>query len=89
MNRSASEDLVKVIELDGEECLFYKSFPINVALLRGTTADEEGNVTMEYDKARLSQPGWVVYHNVSSVGFALCEADARGSSTVFSRILSV
>jgi propionate CoA-transferase len=47
MNRSASEDLVKVIELDGEECLFYKSFPINVALLRGTTADEEGNVTME------------------------------------------
>jgi propionate CoA-transferase len=89
MNRSASEDLVKVIKLDGEECLFYKSFPINVALLRGTTADEEGNVTMEYDKARLSQPGWVVYYNVSSVGFTLCEADARGSSTVFSRILSV
>ena len=36
-----------MLELDGEEYLFYKSFPINVALLRGTTADEEGNVTME------------------------------------------
>jgi propionate CoA-transferase len=53
MNKSASEDLVKVIELDGEDYLFYKSFPINVALLRGTTADEEGNVTMEKEALTL------------------------------------
>jgi hypothetical protein len=33
---------------------------------------------------RLSQPGWAVYHNVSSLGFALCEVEARGLSTVFS-----
>jgi hypothetical protein len=36
--------------------------------------------------ARMSQSGWAVYHDVSSLGF---EAEARGSSTVFSRILTV
>ena len=53
MNGVTTEDLVEVIELDGEEYLFYKSFPINVALLRGTTADEEGNVTMEKEALTL------------------------------------
>lgn len=42
-----TEDLVKVIELEGEEWLLYKSFPVNVAVIRATTADENGNLTME------------------------------------------
>jgi propionate CoA-transferase len=53
MNGVTTEDLIEVIELDGEEYLFYKSFPVNVALLRGTTADEEGNVTMEKEALTL------------------------------------
>src|SRR5690348_761084 len=40
-------DFVEVIELGGEEWLFFKPVPVNVAFLRGTTADEDGNVTME------------------------------------------
>jgi len=40
-------DFVEVIELAGEEWLFFKPVPVNVAFLRGTTADEDGNVTME------------------------------------------
>ena len=39
--------------LDGEEFLFYPSRPIDVAFLRGTTADAAGNVTMEREAATL------------------------------------
>lgn len=41
------EDIVKVIEVEGEEWLFFKNFPIDVALIRGTVADERGNMTMD------------------------------------------
>ena len=47
LNSRTKEDIVKVIELEGEKYLFYKAVPIDVALIRGTTADPEGNITME------------------------------------------
>jgi propionate CoA-transferase len=53
MNAESTEEVVRVIELEGEEFLFYPSRPINVAFLRGTTADEHGNVTMEREAASL------------------------------------
>lgn len=37
------------MEIDGEEFLFYPSHQIDVALLRGTSADLAGNVTMEHE----------------------------------------
>ncbi|AXR83024.1 acyl CoA:acetate/3-ketoacid CoA transferase [Natrarchaeobaculum sulfurireducens] len=46
-NDVTDEDIVELVTLDGEEYLFYHSVPIDVAILRGTTADENGNVTME------------------------------------------
>jgi propionate CoA-transferase len=43
----STEDLVKLVEIDGEEFLLYRSFPIDVAVIRGTVADERGNISME------------------------------------------
>jgi propionate CoA-transferase len=53
MNAGSTEEVVRVIELNGEEFLFYPCRPIDVAFLRGTTADERGNVTMEREAATL------------------------------------
>ncbi len=47
LNLLTTENIVQVIELEGKDYLFYKTFPINIALLKGTYADENGNVTME------------------------------------------
>ncbi|MEM7443285.1 MAG: CoA-transferase [Pseudomonadota bacterium] len=43
----ASDDLVKVMEIDGEEFLFYPTWPIDVAILRAASADEQGNLSWE------------------------------------------
>ena len=47
MNAAASEDLVELVTLGGEEQLFYKRIPIDICFLRGSYADEKGNVTLE------------------------------------------
>lgn len=47
LNAKATDDLVHVVELAGEEYLFYPSFGIQVALIRATTADAEGNLSLE------------------------------------------
>jgi propionate CoA-transferase len=53
MNAVSRDEVVRLVELDGEEFLFYPRRPIDVAFLRGTTADEHGNVTMEREAATL------------------------------------
>lgn len=47
VNDATTEDLVERVEFGGVEYLFYKAVPIDIAFLRGTTADELGNITME------------------------------------------
>ncbi|TAN27750.1 MAG: 3-oxoacid CoA-transferase [Castellaniella sp.] len=44
-----TEELVELTTFRGEEYLFYKPYKVDVCFLRGTTADEDGNVTMEQE----------------------------------------
>jgi propionate CoA-transferase len=53
INARTKPDLVKVMLIDGEEYLFYKAFPIHVAIVRGTTADADGNISMEKEALTL------------------------------------
>lgn len=53
VNEVTKEDMVELIEFDGKEYLSYKTMPINVAMLRGTTADTNGNITMEKEALTL------------------------------------
>jgi propionate CoA-transferase len=53
INAVTTEDLVEVISFDNKEYLAYKTLPVQVALLRGTTADMDGNITMEKEALTL------------------------------------
>ena len=47
MNPRTREPLAQVVTLGGEESLFYPREPIDVAIVKGTTADEHGNMSLE------------------------------------------
>lgn len=53
INDRTTEELVRLMEIDGQEVLFYKAFPIDVGIIRATTADPDGNLTMEREALTL------------------------------------
>lgn len=55
MNEKAREsgvEIVRLMPIDGKEYLFYPSIHIDVALIRGTYADEDGNISTEQEAVR-------------------------------------
>lgn len=61
LNDISKEQLNEVVTIDGKEWLFFKAIPPNVTLIRGTTADENGNITFERE---------VAYYNCISTAMA-------------------
>lgn len=53
INSATTEDLVKVVEFEGEEWLWYPTPKFDIAILRGTAADEDGNITIEHEPVSL------------------------------------
>lgn len=53
MNKAAKEKLIEVVTIDGRELLRYKSFPVNVAVIRGSFADAHGNVSLDQEPANV------------------------------------
>ena len=73
MNECAQDELVKVIEFNGEEYLFYPAFKPDVALLRGTVADEDGNISF-------------VNESVINEGFAVANAVKNSGGIVIVQV---
>jgi len=46
LNSKTSEDVIDIHNIDGVKYLFYKSQPVGAALIRGSIADQFGNVSM-------------------------------------------
>ena len=53
INSRTLEDIVSRLSIDGKDYLFYKAFPIHVGIIRATTADPDGNLSMEREALTL------------------------------------
>ncbi len=74
LNSATSEELIKLVVLEEKEWLFFRAFPINVVFLRGTTADTEGNVTMERESLILEDLSLAMAAK-NSGGYVICQVE--------------
>lgn len=68
------EDLVEVVQVDGQEMLCYKPFKPQVGLIRGTTSDPEGNITVE-DEALCMENLEAAMAVANSEGFVIAQVE--------------
>ncbi len=79
VNAAATEDIVELVTIGGAEALFFKAFPIHIAFIRGTTADPDGNVTMEKESLLLESLALALAAK-NSGGVVLCQVERVAQS---------
>jgi propionate CoA-transferase len=81
LNARSTEDLVELVTMGGQECLFYKTFPINIGIIRATTGDPDGNLTMEKEALTLEALAIAMAaHNSGGIVIAQVERVAESGS---------
>lgn len=84
MNRRAKcsgREMVRLMPVDGKDYLFYPTIKMDVAILRGTYADEDGNISTEEESVRSEtlELANAVHNNGGIVIFQVKEVVKRGT----------
>ncbi|TWI12010.1 acyl CoA:acetate/3-ketoacid CoA transferase [Aerolutibacter ruishenii] len=81
LNARTTGERVKLLHIDGEDLLYYPTFPVHVALIRATTADLDGNLTMEREALTLEVLSIAMAaHNSGGIVIAQVERIAENGS---------
>jgi propionate CoA-transferase len=74
VNEAAKENLVELLSVNGEEVLHFTGFPINIAFIRGTTADPDGNISLEKESLSLENLSLALAAR-NSGGIVICQVE--------------
>ena len=81
LNARTTEDIVELIAIDGEEYPVLQAFPIHVGIIRATTGDADGNLTMEKEALTLEALAIAMAaHNSGGIVIAQVERVAESGS---------
>ncbi|MGY4105331.1 acyl CoA:acetate/3-ketoacid CoA transferase [Ignavigranum ruoffiae] len=76
-----TEELIKVVNIDDRDWLQFPQMDIDVAFIRGTTADVNGNISVEHETCKLEQLELAMAtHNSGGVVVAQVKYLAEGKS---------
>ena len=74
INEVTTQEIAEIITVGEQEYLYYKAMPINVAIIRGTTADCNGNITMERESLYCDSLNMAMAAR-SSGGLVICQVE--------------